>query len=380
MRQRWTVSVALGLAGALVLSAAPGAQVDDVRLVGPTKYLNNARAVVIHSIDDSTRLVADTADVMDKYGIKGTFFISTEEEPPPEERFHNQLQVWLLWPRLEKAVKDGHEIGSHAVTHPCGRPPSEEWCSAAYTPKELTESRDVLLRRLSQPYIWTWAYPCGHCADFPEIQKRIEGAGYIVARSFPNESSGGQWLPDLQTWGENPFNAAYTSLVQRRGGRRGGPPPPAVEVPPLNAKFDEIYAKGGIYHFMTHPQSIDFGPEGFYERHLNHIARKTDVWYVPMGPAYAFATIVKQTEIRPMSKGRAKARFALSNKLDRKIFNGSLTVEFAAPLSIEVFSNGSKLPVRTSTQMTDRWDEEYVRRDGERLFVTVRSNTTLEFR
>ena len=30
--------------------------------------------------------------------------------------------------------------------------------------------------------------------------------------------------------------------------------------------------------------------------------------------------------------------------------------------------------------MTDRWDVEYVRREGERLFVTVRSNTTLEFR
>jgi hypothetical protein len=45
-----------------------------------------------------------------------------------------------------------------------------------------------------------------------------------------------------------------------------------------------------------------------------------------------------------------------------------------------VFSTGKKLPVRTSAHMTDRWDEEYVRREGERLFVTVRSNTTLEFR
>ena len=371
--------VALVCLAALLLLAAPNAQVTDVRLVGPTKYLNNARAVVVHSIDDSTKLVADTADTMDKYGIKGTFFISTEEEPPPEERFHNQLQVWLLWPRLQKAIDSGHEIGSHAVTHPCGRPPSEAWCSAAYTEKELTESRDVLLRRTSQPYIWTWAYPCGHCADFPEIQKRIAGAGYIVARSYPNESLGGHLRPDLQTWAENPFNATYTQVVQRAGGRRGTPPA-AVEVPPLNAKFDEIYANGGIYHFMTHPQSIEFGPQGFYERHLEHIARKPDVWYVPMGPAYAFATIVKQTAILPLSKGPAKARFALSNKLDRKIFNGSLTLEFAAPASVEVRSNGKKLPVRTSAHMTDRWDEEYVRREGERLFVTVRSNTTLEFR
>ena len=59
----------------------------DVRFVGKTKYLNNAKAVVVHTIDDSTKLVVDTADAMDKYGIKGTFLISTEEDPPVEERF-----------------------------------------------------------------------------------------------------------------------------------------------------------------------------------------------------------------------------------------------------------------------------------------------------
>jgi hypothetical protein len=91
-REPLPVLAAICFAAPLLL-AAPNAQVTDVRLVGPTKYLNNARAVVMHSIDDSTKLVANTADTMDKYGIKGTFFISTEEEPPPEERFHNQLQV-----------------------------------------------------------------------------------------------------------------------------------------------------------------------------------------------------------------------------------------------------------------------------------------------
>ena len=30
--------------------------------------------------------------------------------------------------------------------------------------------------------------------------------------------------------------------------------------------------------------------------------------------------------------------------------------------------------------MTDRWDQEYFRRDGEHLYVTVRSKTILEFR
>src|SRR5262245_1294649 len=81
-------------------SGGPAAQ-SGLHFVGKTKYLNNARAVVVHTIDDSTKLVVDTADAMDKYDIKATFFISTEQDPPPEERFFNQLQVWLLWPRMQ---------------------------------------------------------------------------------------------------------------------------------------------------------------------------------------------------------------------------------------------------------------------------------------
>ena len=98
-----------------------------------------------------------------------------------------------------------------------------------------------------------------------------------------------------------------------------------------------------------------------------------------MGPVYAFHTIVERTEIKPLSKGGAKARFAVSNALDRKIYNGSLTLEFTAPASVSVLSNGKKLAEPTKA-VTDRWNEEYVRREGDKLYVTVLSNTTLEFR
>ena len=369
----------------MLLAAAPGAQRETVRFVGKTKYLNNAKAVVVHTIDDSTKLVVDIADAMDKYDIKGTFFISTELDPPPEERFFNQLQVWLLWPRMKKAVENGHEVGSHAVTHPCSRPQADQssdtykaFCAANYNDNELITSRDEILKHTGQPYVWTWAYPCGHCANLELIQKRIAAAGYIVARNYPGEAQGLHVRPDLQTWASNPYDAPYTQVVQRAGGRRGATAPPIV-VADLDAKFDEVYGKGGIYHFMSHPQSLDFGPEGFYEKHLAHIGRRPDVWYVPMGPVYAFKTIVDATEVKAVGDGGSRSRFSVSNSLDRKIYSGSLTLEFAAPVAMSVFANGKKLegPRRI---LTDRWNEEYVRREGDRVFVTVRPNTTLEFR
>jgi peptidoglycan/xylan/chitin deacetylase (PgdA/CDA1 family) len=361
------------------------AQRETVRFVGKTKYLNNAKAVVVHTIDDSTKLVVDIADAMDKYDIKGTFFISTEMDPPPEERFFNQLQVWLLWPRMKKAVENGHEVGSHAVTHPCSRPQSDTtsdtykaFCDANYNDSELIASRDEILKRTGQPYVWTWAYPCGHCANLELIQKRIAAAGYIVARNYPGEAQGLHVRPDLQTWASNPYDAPYTQVVQRAGGRRGATAPPIV-VADLKAKFVEVYGKGGIYHFMSHPQSLDFGPEGFYEQHLAHISRRPDVWYVPMGPVYAFKTIVDATEVRPLASSGGRPRFSVSNTLDRKIYSGSLTLEFAVPAGMSLFSAGKKLE-EPRRRLTDRWDEEYVRREGDRVFVTVRPTTTLEFR
>jgi len=385
--RRMSITLAAVVAVITMLRAAggPAAQTGVVHFVGKTKYLNNARAVVVHTIDDSTKLVVDTADAMDKYDIKGTFFISTEQDPPPEERFFNQLQVWLLWPRMQKAVENGHEVGAHAVTHPCSRPQSDTtsdtykaFCEANYNDAELLASRDTILKRTTQPYVWTWAYPCGHCANLEVIQKRIAAAGYIVARNYPGEALGLHIKPDLQTWASNPYDAPYTQVVQKQGGRGRAAAPP-IDLPSLDAKFDEVYEKGGIYHFMSHPQSLDFGPDGFYEKHLSHISRRPDIWYVPMGPVYAFKTIVDRTDVRPLSNGGAKARFAVSNTLDRKIYSGSLTLEFTAPPTISVLSGGAKLAERGKT-VTDRWNEEYVRREGDRLFVTVRSNTTLEFR
>jgi hypothetical protein len=159
--------------------------------------------------------------------------------------------------------------------------------------------------------------------------------------------------------------------VQKRGGAAKSE---IIDVAVLNAKFDEVYERGGIYNFMSHPQWLDYGPDGFYERHLAHVGRRRDVWYVPMGPLYAYRTIAERTQIQEL----APSRFSVVNDLDPVIYDGSITLEFQAPAGMEVFSNGRKL--EPAGDLTDRWNKEYVRRDGERWLVTVRSKTMVEFR
>ncbi len=345
-------------------SAGPG---DGVRFLEKTIYLNNVRAVVVHTIDDSSEYVKDALDAMDKYDIKATVFVSTQVDP-----------IASLWPRLRQAIANGHEIGSHSRRHQCQWPDTFLFCVAAYTAYEVTGSRNDILANTPQPYVWAWAYPCGNCADRGFVQSKLARAGYLTARPYPGEVQDLHNLPDLQTYDSNPYYARYTQVVQKRGGiAKSG----RTNVPELNAKFDEVYRRGGIYSFLSHPQWLDFGPHKFYEQHMAHVGGRRDVWYVPMGPLYAYRTVREETQVRCLAPVGASARFAVYNVLDPKIFTNSITLEFSLAKSakhIVILARGRQIPEKAQG-LTDRWDAEYYRRDGQTVFVTVRPNTIVEF-
>jgi len=343
----------VGLIFAIASCALP-----QTRYTGKAQWLDNAKAVVTHTIDDTTKFVPASVDAMDKYGIKATIYVNTASKTMDE-----------LWPRLRKAVADGHEIGSHSRTHPCKWPDTEEFCGDAYTDAEIAGSRDDILKNTPQPHVWSWCYPCGNCARYPFIQNRIAAAGYIVARNYQDEARNGHLIPNLNTFAANAFDAAYTQVVQKKGGIA---PTGNDDLPELNAKFDEVHAAGAIYNFMSHPQWLDYGLEAFYEAHLRHLGNRSDIWYVPLGPLYAYRDLRESSQIE--NKGK---RFEVSTPLDRKIYNGSVTFEFRTKQA-PVY-NGTALPERKRGALM-QWTGAFYRREGDRLWVTIPPTGALEFR
>lgn len=336
---------------------------SPVRFLRTSRYLNNRVAVVTHTLDDTSRFVTPTLDAIDKYGLKATLFISTQREG-----------IAQLWARLEKAVQDGHEIGSHSRTHACRWPDTQQFCGAAYSESEIAGSRDDILKNLSQPYVWAWCYPCGLCAGYPEVQQKLAKAGYLVARNYPDEAHDRHVLPDMQTWDSNPYNANYTQVAQKIGGiAKSG----RTDVAQLDAKFDEVLVKGGIYNLMSHPQWVDLGPDRFYERHLSHLGGRANVWYVPMGPLYAFHTVAERTRVQRIGGTDRPICFAVYNDLDPKVYRNSVTLEFMAPAEARVLVDGKKL--QSPPAMTDRWDGEYVYHQKDITYVTIRPNRIIEF-
>ena len=352
-----------------------------IRYLGMTRFLDKARAVVTGTLDDSSDFVPRAIDALDKYGIKATIAVSTQREP-----------ISRLWERLREAISSGHEVASHSRRHQCQWPDPESFCREAYSQDEIVGSRDDILGKTEQPYVWTWVYPCGNCADYEFVHRRLMQAGYLVARNYPDERQGGILVPDLRTWARDRYNAAFTQVVQKKGGVA---PAGRTDLTDLNAKFDEVYKGeagsgnsinktfgGGIYHFMSHPQWLDYGPDKFYEQHLAYLGGRPDVWYVPMGPLYAYQVVSENTVVRPIKSKDGWERFAVYHSLDPAIYNNSVTLEFrvAGGGKLEARSAGAPLPERESKQLTDRWNVKYFRRAGESALVTVRPNTIVELR
>ena len=356
----------------------------SIRYNGLTRFLDQTRTVVTGTLDDSTTAVPKAIDAMDTYGIKGTIAVSTQG-----------TVIGQLWPRLRAAVANGHEIGSHSRRHQCQWPDTEAFCRAAYSRDEVEGSRDDILAQTDQRHVWTWVYPCGNCANYELIHRRLNLAGYLVARNYPDETHGGHLVPDLQSWAADPYNAAFTQSVQRQGGIA---PAGRTDVALLNRKFDQVHPPasapgagrgggagrppdGGIYQFMTHPSLLDFGPEQFFEKHLAYIAGRTDVWYVPTGPLYAYQIVRENTVVTPLGPKDGWERFAVHNNLDPKVYDNAVTLAFVVPATakLDVRIGGKAAPEKTA-KLTDRWNVEYVRRDGGVTLVTIRPNTIVELR
>lgn len=365
------------------------APAPPIRYSGFTKFPDGMRTAVTATFDDSTKAVPQTIDVLDTYGVKATIAVSTQNGPIAE-----------LWPRLRAAVQNGHEVGSHARRHLCQWPDTATFCRSAFSRDEVEGSRDDILAQTGQKHVWTWVYPCGNCAGYEFVHARLNDAGYLVARTYPGERQGGHLVPDLQSWAADPYASDYTQVVQRQGGIA---PAGRTDVALLNRKFDDVHgapatgadgargtgrgrgtalsAEGGIYHFVAHPTLLDFGADQFFEKHLAYIGGRPDVWYVPLGPLYAYQIVRENTIVTPLDPKDGWERFAVHNTLDPGVYDNALTLNFVIPAAsrLEVRVAGRPLPEKTA-KLTDRWNTEYHRRDGNSTLVTVRPNQIVELK
>jgi peptidoglycan/xylan/chitin deacetylase (PgdA/CDA1 family) len=142
------------------LVALPAGAAEPPR---PFPWPHGAKAAVVLSYDDGVDIDLDNvAPDLEAAGLRGTFFV-----PGQSESLAKRLPEWRA------VAARGHELGNHAIFHPCLRKPAvgpdREWLRPEYALESYTVERMVdelraanaTLLALDGETVRTLGYNCG---------------------------------------------------------------------------------------------------------------------------------------------------------------------------------------------------------------------------
>lgn len=233
------------------------------------KIISYSDAVfVTTSWDDGHQLDIKLATLLQKYGIKGTFYIAPNDHESAKEEWLSNEQIALL--------SNNFEIGAHTMSHRSllllPNPEAE---------KEIIQSKSYLEGVIGNPVI-SFCYPLGQY-NMSHVQM-VRNAGFVLARTVRRFSyKVGENLHEMPT-----TIHTYDHWLDILGVLR------LVNWNPIlflyyyrdwsaqaKAMFDSIHKKGGVFHLWGHSWEID-GHQDWerLEDVLSFIGNKEGVHYV----------------------------------------------------------------------------------------------------
>jgi oligosaccharide reducing-end xylanase len=310
------------LASGLVLTAAAfsNASVGDTEIA---IWKDNRGGALSLTIDDALDDREDTLAILDDFGVKGTFFLNTGD--------------LLARPALQAAMivasQNGHEIGSHTLTHP-----HLTSLSDAALDQELRESKAILENLTGKPVI-SLAYPFG------DDDARVWAATakyYLSGRDvFPDalHPATGQ---DMFRLGEapGPFNWTDAQFIQER----------------LNFATSAATTGGWaieMYHNLGSPGTLNrelFHTEAALRGHLaNLTSGSLSLWVAPVGEVVQYYLSREGASLSTIFAGGNEMMVELTLDDPNGLIAAPLTLSTTVPGGwalgqIEVRQNGDLLP------------------------------------
>jgi peptidoglycan/xylan/chitin deacetylase (PgdA/CDA1 family) len=225
------------------------------------------RVIVTTSWDDGHKLDFKLAELMKKYNLTGTFYISPEDREIPKEYRLTDEEIIKL--------SDGFEIGAHTQTHP-----RLSTISDAEAEKEIVDSKKYLEKVLGKT-VNSFCYPGGdHNTNH---QKIVEKAGFIFARNVSKFSFGENCnhfsfpttVHAYRHWSDVVNIYKFSGSIWNFFRNYLNWDELAISL------FDKTYESGGIYHLWGHSWEIDNNQDWErLERVFSHISNKQGVEYL----------------------------------------------------------------------------------------------------
>ena len=235
------------------LSMAPG-----------IKVWNNKQCAVVLTYDDAIDIDLDNViPALDSMKLKATFYL-IGSSPVVNKR----LNEW------KKAAKSGHELGNHALFHPCdGSLPGRSFVSPDHDLSKYTVNRavdeirmnNVLLKAIDGKDKRTFAYPCGDLKAGGEYFYNGLKSDFVAARGV----TGG-----LQTADQVDLTNINCYYIQNQ---------PADYMIELVKKAEQTHTLCVfLFHGVGGGHSINESKEA-HSKLLHYLkANEKDIWVAPM--------------------------------------------------------------------------------------------------
>jgi len=179
------------------------------------RFKDDCEAAVSLTFDDALRSHVESAiPILDRHGLKGTFFLLISNIHP---------EGGSSWDDWRRAVANGHEAGSHSLTHPLlTKVPDPQRVQ-----NEITGSADMIEEKLGVRPV-AFAYPESDFNDF--IKKKVQEV-YVFDRADCRVWGGPRFTVEdgirhLEQAVEN--NDWFYCMLHGVGERTWGPVDPAI--------------------------------------------------------------------------------------------------------------------------------------------------------
>jgi peptidoglycan/xylan/chitin deacetylase (PgdA/CDA1 family) len=228
-------------------------------------WLRGKSVYVITSWDDATRLDLKLAELLHKYGLKGTFYVITNE-------IGEKISLDDL-----KSLSMDNDIGAHTVTHP-------HLCqvSSQAAKQEILGSKITLEKKLELSHPISFAYPYGEYRS--EHVRMVKEAGFCCARTtrpfFIGYPTNLYEMP-VSVWTYPHAMKNLKSVFWLAKGLHTISPFLIKNWSVLAMKlFDLVKDQGGVFHLFGHSQQISERNEWErLEAVLNHLGNHRNVIY-----------------------------------------------------------------------------------------------------
>ena len=288
------------------------------------RWKDNHSAAASITLDDGLYSQFEYAvPLLNARNLKATFFVTTSS---------GQQVTWEEW---RQVAEQGHEIGSHSVTHLNLTTLSEEDLRA-----ELSESQSTINQNVPSQSCVSFAYPE---AESNAFVRAVTSEYYIAARGAWSDEGG-----ELNYYEDVP--PEWKTVNFYNVGSQSIP-----ETNPSISDVDSNLTLAIQYHAWLDMHLHEILDTSFFEAVLDDLLSK-NVWVDTFGSIARYMRERMSSTLTVLSENSVEIRLDLTHSLDSSIYNQPLTIRSTVPtdwLKVNIQQGGVLITVDSTIEGLD---------------------------